>query len=171
MIHVYTGNGKGKTTAGIGQALRAAGHGYKAEIIQFAKAERGGEYNIIKKVFKGKKIDINQFGSGKYLIPGNIDNKDIEKAEAGMKYAEKALKSKQTKVIVLDEINVVLHYGLLKIDTVKKILSKYRKIKEIILTGQSCPDGIIKIADYVTEMKEVKHPFKKGIKARRGIEY
>ena len=88
-----------------------------------------------------------------------------------MKYAEKALKSKQTKVIVLDEINVVLHYGLLKIDTVKKIISKYRKIKEIILTGQSCPDGIIKIADYVTEMKEVKHPFKKGIKARRGIEY
>ena len=166
MIQVYTGNGKGKTTAALGLAVRAAGSGLKVYIAQFLKGRNYGELNALKKI---KNIKIEQFGTNCF-IKKSPQKKDIELAKAGLAKIKKVLLKKTYDMIILDEVNIALQLGLLKIEEVVCLLKKAPGNIELILTGRYAPAQILKISDLITEMKEVKHYFNRGIKARRGIE-
>ena len=167
MIQVYTGNGKGKTTAALGLAIRAAGAGKRVFIGQFIK---GRQYSELKSLKQFKNIPIKQFGRGCF-IKRKPEAKDIEMACAGLKSIPEIIKLKKYDLIVLDEINVALELKLLRCADVLRILKMFPKRAEIVLTGRNAPREIIKIADLVSEIKEIKHYFRKGLKARRGIEY
>ncbi len=166
MIQVYTGNGKGKTTAALGLAVRAAGNGLKVYIAQFAKGKIYGELKALKKI---KNIKIEQFGANCF-IKNSPSRKDMELAKAGLMKIKKVLLKRTYDVIILDEINIALKLGLLEKGEVVRLLKKAPKNLELILTGRYAPPEILKIADLITEMKEIKHYFARGIKARRGIE-
>ena len=168
MIQVYTGNGKGKTTASLGLALRAAGAGLKVFIGQFVKGRDYSELNALKKI---KNIKVEQFGRG-YFIRKKPDKKDMELAKKGLEKIKKIISKAVCDVVILDEINVALKLKLIKLeDVISLIKNTPRKKTELILTGRYAHPRILKIADLVSEIKEVKHYYKKGIKARRGIEY
>jgi cob(I)alamin adenosyltransferase len=172
IVIVYTGNGKGKTTASLGVALRAIGHGLRVCIIQFIKGEWSyGELNSIKKL----EPDLELIVAGKGFI-GIID--DDHAFEEHVRAAKTALDIVQQKIsldtfdiIILDEINYALHLGVLQLADVMKILQNRPKHLSLILTGNHASEEIITLADLVTEMKEIKHPYKKGIKAKRGIDF
>lgn len=174
MVHVYTGNGKGKTTAALGLAMRAAGHGLKVEIIQFMKEARVyGEYKAIEKLgFEGRAgITIVQFGTGMFVDKGSVSEDDKKRAGEGMAHAGRVLNGGKADVLILDEVNVAMDYGILEKEEIKKFIEKYRSDSELVLTGRGCPVELVRLADYVTEMKEVKHPFNEGVKGREGIEF
>ncbi|MBI4708545.1 MAG: cob(I)yrinic acid a,c-diamide adenosyltransferase [Candidatus Omnitrophica bacterium] len=167
MIQVYTGNGKGKTTAALGLAIRAAGAGLNVYIGQFIKGKHSSELNALKKF---KNIKIEQCGRGCF-IKKSVSIRDIKCAKLGLKRAEEILANKKFDIIILDEINVALHFGLIKIQKVIELISNARKQTEIVLTGRYAPKEIIKQADLVSEIKEIKHPYCRRVKARKGIEY
>ena len=168
LVHVYTGDGKGKTTAALGQALRASGHGYRVVFIQFMKGRVYGELVSAKRL---KNFRIMQFGTDEFVYKENLKKKDIDLAAKGLKYAKTALKGGKYDIVVLDEINVAVDYGLVSVrDVVKMIKGKPKNI-ELILTGRNASKEILKLADLITEMKEVKHPYQKGIECRKGIEW
>jgi cob(I)alamin adenosyltransferase len=167
MIQVYTGCGKGKTTAALGAALRAAGAGLRIYICQFMKGKYYCELATLKKL---KKIKVEQFGTTCF-VGRQPTRKDVELAKLGLESAIKAIRSKRYDMIILDEINVAVKLGLLQPEDVVTILNKYPKKKELILTGRYAHPKIIKMADLVSEIKEVKHYYKKGVKARKGIEF
>jgi cob(I)alamin adenosyltransferase len=167
MIQVYTGKGKGKTTAALGLAIRAAGAGKLVFIGQFIK---GRPYSESKSLKKFKNISIKQFGRGCF-IKGKPERRDIEMACAGLEKITAIVKKKKFDLIVLDEINIALALKLIRSEDVLEVLKKIPKKIEVVLTGRGAPKEIIKIADLVSEIKEVKHYFYKGLKARRGIEY
>ena len=166
MIQVYTGNGKGKTTAALGLALRAAGAGKKVYIAQFVK---GMFYSELKSIRKIKNIKLEQFGRTCF-IKKRPTKRDLELAVCGLEAVKKALK-KDYGLIILDEINIALKLGLLDLNEVLKIIKKCPVKIELVLTGRGAPAEIIKIADLVSEIKEIKHYFNKGVKARKGIEH
>ncbi|RLC34643.1 MAG: cob(I)yrinic acid a,c-diamide adenosyltransferase [Candidatus Nealsonbacteria bacterium] len=147
MIYVFTGNGKGKTSAAIGMAVRAVGAGEKVLMVQFLKDGKSSEIKAIKKI---KNFDIRQ--------------------EKDLNFLEKTAKRKYN-LVILDEVNVAMKFGLLGVKEVSDILKQYRKKPDLVLTGRWCPKEIIKMADLVTELKEIKHYYKKGVKAKRGREY
>ncbi len=168
-IQVYTGNGKGKTTAALGLALRAAGHGVKVFIGQFLKGQHYGELDSIKKLHP--LIIIKQFGRKGFLhVTENPDEEDIKRARKGLQDCEKAMLSGNYKIIILDEINVALHFNLISEEEIYKFLDRKPEDVEVVLTGRYAPLSLIKRADLVTEMKQKKHYYQKGIKARVGIE-
>jgi cob(I)alamin adenosyltransferase len=167
LIQVYTGCGKGKTTAALGLAMRAAGAGFNVYIGQFAKGRFYCELAVLKKI---KNIKVEQFGRGCF-IRVRPEKKDIELACKGLKMAKEAILSKKYRLIILDEINIALSLKLISLREVLGILKAAPKSKEIVLTGRYAPSQIIKIANLVSEIKERKHYYKKGIKARRGIEF
>ncbi len=167
MIQVYTGNGKGKTTAALGLAVRAAGAGKKVYIGQFIKGRNYCELRALKK-FKNIKID--QFGRGCF-IKKKPAGKDIELARAGLEKAKKIAEKQKFDLIILDEINVALDLKLLKCREVLKFIKSVPRKIELVLTGRNAPRAVIKAADLVSRINEVKHYFQKGLKARRGIEY
>jgi len=168
LVHVYTGNGKGKTTAALGQAMRAAGHGYKILIIQFMKGRTYGELVSARKL---KNIKIVQSGTDEFVCKGNLKKKDIDLAARGMRAAEKAINGMKYDIVILDEINVAMDFGLVPTKDVAKLVKNRPDKVELILTGRNAPKDILKLADLVTEMKEVKHPYRKGIECRKGIEW
>ncbi|MBI5205793.1 MAG: cob(I)yrinic acid a,c-diamide adenosyltransferase [Nitrospirae bacterium] len=172
-IQVYTGDGKGKTTAALGLALRAAGAGLKVFIGQFIKKRRCSEHKALER-FKGL-ITVKQYGTGFVRKAENREQraepKAIEAAEKGFADVKKALLSGQYDMVILDEINIAVHYGLLGANDALKLLDKKPVETELILTGRYADEKLIKKADLVTEMREIKHYFKKGVKARKGIEY
>jgi len=167
MIQVYTGNGKGKTTAALGLALRAAGAGLKVYIAQFAK---GRSYCELKALKKFKNIRCAQFGRSCFIkrVP---EEKDRELAQCGLEELKKIFAKKNYDLIILDEINIALSLKLIKVKDVLGLLKMVPKKSEIVLTGRYAPPEIIKIADLVSEVKEIKHYYNKGVKARRGIEF
>mgnify|MGYP000166846123 FL=1 len=166
-IQVYTGNGKGKTTAALGLAIRAAGAGLKVFIAQFIKM---GEYSEIKALKRFKDlITVEQFGSGRF-IKGKPSASDIEAARKGVEKIKAAFTSGQQNVVIMEEANVAAKLGLLSVDDILKIMDEKPKDVELIITGRGADSRIIEKADLVTEMKEVKHYFQKGVKARIGIE-
>jgi cob(I)alamin adenosyltransferase len=166
-IQVYTGNGKGKTTAALGLAIRAAGAGLKVFIAQFIKM---GEYSEIKALKRFKDlITVEQFGSGRF-IKGKPSASDIEAARKGVEKIKAAFTSGQQNVVIMEEANVAAKLGLLSVDDILKIMDEKPKDVELIITGRGADSRIIEKADLVTEMKEVKHYFQKGVKARTGIE-
>lgn len=167
MIQVYTGNGKGKTTCALGLALRAVGAGLKVYIIQFIK---GRHYSEIKALEKIKNIKIEQCGRGCF-IKDKPSPKDILLAKTGLVKIRKAILSRRFNLIILDEINVALHLKLLNTEDILNLIAITPKNIELVLTGRYAPTSIRKIADLVSEIKEVKHYFKNGVKARKGIEF
>lgn len=168
-IQVYTGDGKGKTTAALGLALRAAGHGLKVYIGQFLKGQVYGELISIKKL--SPLITIKQFGRKGFIhVTRNPDEEDIKRAEMGLKKCLEAMLSKKYSIIILDEINVAVDFNLLSEKEVHKFLDQKPPEVEIILTGRYAPASFIKRADLVTEMKGKKHYYSKGVRARNGIE-
>ncbi|MDD2927563.1 MAG: cob(I)yrinic acid a,c-diamide adenosyltransferase [Candidatus Omnitrophica bacterium] len=167
MIQVYTGNGKGKTTAALGLALRAAGAGFKVYLGQFLKK---GHYSEIASLKKLKNIKVEQFGVT-YFTRCALQRKDVELAKKGLTAAKRAINSRRYALIVLDEINVALRLGLLSLPAVLAVIKKTPKKIELVLTGRSAHPAIIKIADLVSEVKERKHYYKKSVKARKGIEF
>ncbi len=168
MIHIYTGRGKGKTTAALGLALRAKGQGKKILILQFMKRFNYGEHKAVRQM---DDIEIVQFGTGDFIHKENLSKTDFEEARKGWEYFEQALKDKKYDLIILDEINLVLDFKLLNMERVEKIIQQYRNSTELVFTGRNCPGRIIQKADYVTEMLDIKHPYEKGVGAREGIEY
>lgn len=170
LIHVYTGDGKGKTTAAIGLSLRAAASGYAVCIIQFLKAEseESGEIRAIK-TFDG--VSVQRFGGnllGKNHPPVEVIKSDISK---GIVEAARLAENKRCDLLVLDEINIAVSLGLANLESVIDIAKKCKSRVELIMTGRNAHPELIDIADYVTEFKMLKHPFEEGISARRGIEY
>jgi len=167
LIQVYTGNGKGKTTAAFGQAIRAVGAGLKVFIGQFIKGKNYSELNAFKKI---KNIKIEQFGRDCF-IKREPEKKDLELAGSGLERVRKIISMGIYDMVVLDEINVALKLKLLKLKDVILLIKNTPKKIELILTGRNAHPKIMKIADLVSEIKDRKHYYKKGIKARRGIEY
>jgi len=167
MIHVYTGNGKGKTTAALGLAIRAAGAGLKVYIAQFAK---GRNYCELRSLKKFPNIRCEQFGTACFIRkkPGK---KDIALAKDGIKKLEKILKSDTYRLVIMDEANIALHLGLITLSQLKQLCKVALKNKEIVITGRYAAPEIIRLADLVSEVKEIKHYYRRGIKARRGIEF
>jgi len=166
MIQVYTGNGKGKTTAALGLALRATGAGLKVYIGQFIKS---GDYCEVKALRKIRGIKAEQFGRGCFIRKAPLKI-DIDLARAGLVKAGKIIRSKVYDVVILDEINIALSLGLLKLDDVLSVLKEAPRKTEIILTGRDAHPKVIALADLVSEIIEVKHYYRKGIKSRIGIE-
>ncbi len=169
LVQVYTGNGKGKTTAALGLALRAAGHGLKVYIVQFMKTGEGyGETNMIRKI---ENIEIKSFGRPTFVNPENPAREDIELARKALSHAQKIIASNKYDMVILDEANVAVKWDLIKIeDLLETIKNKPEKV-EVVLTGRYAPKELIETADLVTEMKMIKHPYSKGISNRKGIDY
>jgi cob(I)alamin adenosyltransferase len=169
LVQVYTGNGKGKTTAAFGLALRAVGRGLKVYVIQFIKG--GFDYGELYVVDKLPNLKLKAFGRGKFVTEKPAGKEDVELAEEALTLAEEVVKSGEYDIVILDEINVALNLKLIKTEKVLELIKNKPKHVELILTGRYAPNEIIEAADLVTEMKEVKHPYNKGIQARKGIEY
>jgi len=168
-IHIYTGNGKGKTTAALGLAFRAAGRGLRTYIAQFLKAQTTGEIAAAKKL--EPLIRIEQFGrEGFITVKDGPDDEDVSRAKAGLAKALEAMRSGDYAIIVLDEVNTAVHFKILPEKDVLDFIDKRPVAVELILTGRYAPDSFIDRADLVTEMKAVKHYFDRGVKAREGIE-
>ena len=170
LVQVYTGNGKGKTTAALGQALRASGHNIKSLIIQFLK---GGSYSGEVKAVENcaPLIKIYQAGSPFFINKDKISEKDIDSNRKGLALAEDAAcEENDMGILVLDEINVAINLGIIKTEEIIKLIKNKRPDIELILTGRNAPQEILDIADLVTEMKEIKHYYNKNIPSRTGIE-
>ncbi len=167
MIHVYTGNGKGKTTAAFGLAVRAAMAGKKVFIGQFIK---GMDYSELKLTDYVPAIEIRQFGRDCF-IEQEPTAEDIELAKKGLLLCAELVQSGKYEMIILDEINVALFFNLFSVEEVLQLLAVKKEGVELILTGRYAPKEIIEKADLVTEMVEVKHYYTQGVQARKGIEY
>jgi len=167
LVQIYTGNGKGKTTAAIGLALRAEGAGLKVYMCQFIKSNTYSEIKALRKI---RNIKVEQYGRGCF-IKGKPKKIDIDCAEKGLAMVRKNINSGKYSLVIMDEVNIALRLGLIKVKDLIDIIKKKPPFVELVLTGRYCPVSLFKHAHLVTEMKEIKHPFKKGIKARIGIEY
>jgi len=166
-IHVYTGNGKGKTTAALGLAVRAAGAGLKVYIAQFVKH---GEYSEIKGLKRlSDMITVEQFGSG-HFIKGRPSAEDAAVAQQGLEKVKSILTAGKHQVVILDEANVAVSLDLFSEEALLEVIRSKPDETEIIITGRGATTKIIECADLATEMKEVKHYFKNGVQARIGIE-
>lgn len=168
LIQLYTGDGKGKTTAALGQAFRAAGHGLKTLVIQFMKGNI--EYGELEASRRLGLITIRQMGRETFVSKKNPDPVDIEWAEKALAMAGEEIPSGKWDLVVLDELNVTLDFALVTKEAVERVLDSKPDRVELILTGRYAPDWLIERADLVTEMREVKHYYSEGVAARVGIE-
>lgn len=187
LIQVYTGNSKGKSTAAFGLAIRAIGQGFKVYIIQFMKGNSYyGELKTFQRLIPD--ITIKQFGrvcnnpearqEGEcrkcghcFIKKGQAAAEDRQTAGKALAHAVEVMASGDYDIVILDELNNALYFELLELDPVLKVLQNKPELVELVLTGRNAPPQVIELADLVTEMKVIKHPFEKGIPARRGIEY
>jgi cob(I)alamin adenosyltransferase len=168
-VHVYTGNGKGKTTAALGQALRAAGSGLKTFIISFMKDFPYSELRSIQPLSQW--IRLEQYGNDYFVLKKQSpSDQDFEAAQEALHQAGEAMLSGEYDIVIMDEGCVALHYGLLKTEDILSILEAKPEPIELIITGRYCPEELIEKADLVTEMEEIKHYYRKGVSPRRGIE-
>lgn len=178
-LHVYTGNGKGKTTAALGLVCRAVGAGYKAAFVQFDKGFDGdkefySERNLLRKI---KNVDLFAYGCSRLQKDGSfrltITDDDKQQAQKALKCCEQLLQIKSYMLIVLDEVLTAVNTGLISNDDLMKLIDIYKKnrVYELVLTGANASEQIIKIADLVTEMRNIKHYYQTGRKALKGIEF
>ena len=167
LVQIYTGNGKGKTTAVFGLAMRAAGWGMRTYIAQFLKSGATGEYCA--SVMLSPYVTVEQFGNGHFVT--EYDYEQSRLASKGLSAVWSALVGGEYDIVVAEEINVVLALDLLPIDAVLECIGQRPPNVELILTGRDAPPVLIERADLVTEMVAVKHPFERGIGARKGIEF
>jgi len=166
-VQVYTGNGKGKTTAALGLSIRALGAGKKVFIGQFAKSKHYSELETIEKLLKN--ITIKQFGMGCFIFE-KPKEEDIQAAQNGLKEITSIIESDEYDVIILDEANIAVHYNLITADELISAINRKSQRTEIIITGRYAKQEIMDVADLVTEMKEIKHYYQQGVQARVGIE-
>jgi len=166
-VQVYTGEGKGKTTAALGLALRAAGSGLRVLFCQFMKKGTYGEVRALTRF--GDRVSVRQYGRGRF-VGKTPDPADRAAAERGLRDARGLMASGSYDLVILDEINVALHYGLVSLDDVLGLIREKLKAIELVLTGRNAHEAVIEEADLVTEMRAIKHYYAQGVKARRGIE-
>jgi cobalt/nickel transport system ATP-binding protein len=168
-VQVYTGEGKGKTTAALGLALRAVGAGLRVFMAQFIKKEECSEHAIIRDRLRGR-MTIRQYGEG-FILKGQPKPSDIEAARRGLEEASKVMESKEYDLVILDEVNVAVWHHLIDLADLLDLVEKKPDTIELVITGRHAAGAIIDKADLVTEMREVKHYLKRGVPARYGIEY
>jgi len=166
-VQVYTGNGKGKTTAAIGLAIRSAGAGLPVYFAQFVKGQPCSELCALKR--HSDLITVCQFGQTSF-IEQNATQDDIDAARAGLAQVEIALQSRKYRLVILDEANIALYYNLFSVNELLRTIGTRGPDCEVVITGRNAPQEIIDAADLVTEMKEIKHYFNEGVEARVGIE-
>ena len=169
LVQVYTGNGKGKTSAAFGAALRAVGRGLKVYVIQFIKG--GFDYGELYSIKSLPNLKLAAFGRGRFITETRPPEEDIKLTREGFELARKVVSSGEYDMVVLDEINVALHLKMISADDVIQLVRNKPKHVELILTGRNAPAEIVEVADLVTEMKEIKHPYADGVPPRKGIEY
>ena len=181
LVHVITGDGKGKTTSSLGLAMRALGNNLKVHMIQFLKSGFTGEINSAKKLgfeieqfgvdaLKEKQKRLQEFSdrAGKFVFQPDVAEKDA--ATEGFEYAKKIIGSGEYNMVILDEINCVLAKGLVPIEEVLELVKNHGKV-ELVFTGRDAPKELMDAADYVNVINGLKHPWQKGIVARKGVEY
>jgi cob(I)alamin adenosyltransferase len=166
-VQVYTGDGKGKTTAALGLALRAAGHGMRTYVGQFMKGQHYGELEALR---DHPLITIEQYGDASCIRREEVTAEHGAQARRGLERARRAMLSGQYHIVVLDEVNVAIWFGLLGVEDVLSVLDERPGEVEVVLTGRRAPPELIERADLVTEMREVKHYYQQGVPAREGIE-
>ncbi len=169
LIQVYTGDGKGKTTASLGLALRAAGHGYKTIVIQFMKGKI--DYGELKaQKLLDPYLKIVQAGGPHFIKRGSPSAEDIRMAHQGIAAADEAFSGDAYDIVVLDELNVAVDFGLITVEEAVGLVRRKPECTELIITGRYAKKEILELADLVTEMREIKHYYSKGVQARDGIE-
>lgn len=166
-IHIYTGDGKGKTTAALGLSLRAVCAGKKVFFAQFVKGMNYSELQIEKHL---PGFVLKQFGRDCFIYQ-KPDQEDIDAAQQGLATCREILKAGKYDIVVLDELNIALYYKLFTLQDVMTILRQKAEQVEVIITGRNAPAELLEAADLVTEMKEIKHYYQKGLAARKGIEF
>lgn len=169
MVQVYTGDGKGKTTAALGLAMRAAGYDLRTLFVQFMKGST--DYGELHSINSLPQIEIRQFGRPELVDRRNPLPEDFEGALCALHFARQAVASNKYDLVVLDEVNVAVDFGLIGIGDLMELIENKPPCVELVLTGRYAHPEVIARADLVTEMKEVKHYLRRGISARRGIEY
>jgi len=169
LVMVLTGNGKGKTTSALGQALRAIGHGCRTYIIQFMKGRKYGEVIAAEKYLPN--LTVEQFGLDSFVMRDNPAPVDIELAQEGLERAQEIIESDKYDLVILDEINVALDFKLVSLTSVLELIRNKPAGLTLLLTGRYAPAEIVEIADMVSEVKEIKHHYASGIKDRAGIEF
>jgi cob(I)alamin adenosyltransferase len=167
-IHVYTGNGKGKTTAAIGQGIRAVGAGLSVYMIQFMKGRRYSEIDILETI---PGFTVKQFGRDEFVNKQHPEQIDIDLAQRGLTHAHVIITQARHDVVILDEINVALDYKLIPLNDVLTLLDKKPPHMDLILTGRYAPPELIQKADLASEILEIKHPYQKGDACRKGIDW
>jgi cob(I)alamin adenosyltransferase len=171
LVHVYTGDGKGKTTAALGIALRAMGWGLKVMIVQFVKGYPNlGEIKFARN--HPDDLTVHQFAID---VSRDIPNEKVaarrRECEEAMACAESVVGSGGYDIVILDELAVALHYGLIDIDRALRLIKEKPAELELVITGRNAPEALIQASDYATEMKSVRHPYDEGIQARPGVDY
>jgi cob(I)alamin adenosyltransferase len=169
LVIVITGNGKGKTTSAFGQALRAVGQGYKVLIVQFMKGRDYGEFLAAKKYLP--RLTIKRFGLDSFVMRDNPATVDIDLARQGFDFTKNAIDGGKYNMIILDEINVAVDFKLVDLKEIIEMIKNKPTALDLVLTGRYAAKEIIRLADTVSEVKELKHHYTAGIKDRAGIEY
>ncbi len=169
LVYIFTGDGKGKTSAALGTVLRALGHGMRVYIIYFMK----GDYPYGERAVLAKLADVTMasFGSLEFVDPANVKPEEIEQAKLALVTAREAMLSGNYDLVVLDEVNVAVAWKLVELDDVVRLISDKPSSVELILTGRQADTRLVKIADLVTEMLNIKHPYDQRVPARKGIDY
>lgn len=167
-VHVYTGDGKGKTTAAFGLALRALGAGLRVFIGQFIKQDVYHE--VLALASFGDRVILRQYGLGCWLR-GKPSSRDVEAARRGLKHAMEQVRSREFQLVILDEINLTPHFGLLSEEDLLQLVHLKPHPVELVMTGRKAPLKLVQAADLVAEMREIKHYYAKGVLARMGIEH
>lgn len=171
LIHIYTGDGKGKTTAAIGQGVRTFGAGYRVLMVQFLKGDDTGELYSIEKLGEGFELmrfaAINSF----YVyLPEEEKLKAKQEAIEGLSFIKNVFSEENYDLVIMDEIMAALYNKMVEVADVVSLIKNKPSHVELIMTGRNAPQELLELADYVTEMKLIKHPFQQGIHARKGIE-
>lgn len=169
LVYIFTGDGKGKTSAATGVVLRALGHGMKVHITYFMKGDYPyGERAMLSKL---PNVTMASFGTTEFVDPANVKPEDIEQARQALATAREAMLSGNYDLVVLDEVNVAVAFKLIELDEVIKLIEDKPKNVDLILTGRKANTKLVQIADTVTEMLKIKHPYDEGVLARKGIDY
>jgi cob(I)alamin adenosyltransferase len=168
MVHVYTGDGKGKTTAALGLGLRAAGHGFRVCMIQFMKGNMVyGEQRAVRSL---PNFEIRQFGRKQFVDRDRPARVDREWARRGLAFARRALTGGRYDIVILDELNVALDWKLVTLEEVLALVRGKAPRTELVITGRYAHPQVMELADYVTEMREISHPFQEGILCAKGVD-
>ncbi|MBI2832425.1 MAG: cob(I)yrinic acid a,c-diamide adenosyltransferase [Chloroflexi bacterium] len=169
LVQIFTGDGKGKTTAALGTVLRAAGQGLRVFIVFFMKGDYPyGEFATLPTL---PNVTVAKYGLTSFCNPHKVKQEEKEQAKLALDAAREAVMSGKYDLVVMDEVNVATSWNLIEVEDVVKLVEEKPQKVELIFTGRYAPDKLVELADLVTEVRKVKHPFDKGIKARKGIEY